>query len=72
MNNCNPNKTKISHKQAKASLRIIENENTNSKELMIAMKILNKYKLNIYHILNFMCRIKINIAIATLYNISMR
>ena len=66
MSNCNPNKTKISHKQAKASLRIIENENTNSKESMIAMKILSKYKLNIYHVLNFMRRIKINIAIVTL------
>ena len=43
----------------KWALRIVNNEFT---EIMIRMKVLNIYKLNIYQILNFMFKIKANTA----------
>ena len=52
---------KLASKQ-KQALRIVYNESTDIKEIMVRMKVLNIYKLNIYQILNFMFRIKTNTA----------
>ena len=50
---------KLASKQ-KQALRIVYNESTDIKEIIIRMKVLNTYKLNIYQILNFIFKIKIN------------
>ena len=52
---------KLSSKQ-KQALRILNNEFTDIREIMIRTKVLNIYKLNIYQILNFMFKIKANTA----------
>ena len=52
---------KLSSKQ-KQALRIVYNEYTDIKEIMVRMKVLNIYKLNVYQILNFMFMIKTNTA----------
>ena len=52
---------KLSSKQ-KQALRILNNEFTDIREIMVRMKVLNIYKLNIYQILNFMFKIKANTA----------
>ena len=52
---------KLTSKQ-KQALRIVNNEFTNIKEIMVRIKVLNIYKLNIYQILNFMFKIKTNAA----------
>ena len=46
----------------KQALRIIYNESTYVNEIMVRMKVLNIYKLNIYQILKFMFKIKTNTA----------
>ena len=52
---------KLTSKQ-KQALRILNNEFTDIREIMVRMKVLNIYKLNIYQILNFMFKIKANTA----------
>ena len=52
---------KLSSKQ-KQALRILNNEFTDIREIMVRMKVLNIYKLNIYQILNLMFKIKANTA----------
>ena len=52
---------KLSSKQ-KQALRILNNEFTDIREIMVRMKVLNIYKLKIYEILNFMFKIKANTA----------
>ena len=52
---------KLASKQ-KQTLRIVYNESTDRKEIMVRMKVLNICKLNVYQILNFMFRIKTNTA----------
>ena len=52
---------KLASKQ-KQALRIVNNEFTDIRERMVRMKVLNIYKINIYQILNFMFKIKANIA----------
>ena len=52
---------KLASKQ-KQALRIVYNEYTDIKEIMVRMKVLNIYKLNVYQILSFMFRIKTNTA----------
>ena len=52
---------KLASKQ-KQALRIVNNEFTDIREIMVRMKVLNIYKLNIYQILNFMFKIKTNTA----------
>ena len=52
---------KLASKQ-KQALRILNNEFTDIREIMVRMKVLNIYKLNIYQILNFMFKIKTNTA----------
>ena len=52
---------KLASKQ-KQALRILNNEFTDIREIMVRMKVLNIYKLNIYQILNFMLKIKANTA----------
>ena len=52
---------KLSSKQ-KQALRIVYNEYTDIKEIMVRMKVLNIYKLNVHQILNFMFMIKTNTA----------
>ena len=52
---------KLGSKQ-KQALGIVKNEFTDAKKIMIRMKVLNIYKLNIYQILNFMFKIKANTA----------
>ena len=44
------------------ALKIVNNEFTDTREIMVKMEILNVYKLNIYQILNFMFQIKTNTA----------
>ena len=46
----------------KQTLWIVNNEFTDIREIMVRMKVLNKHKLNIYQILNFMFKIKTNTA----------
>ena len=58
---------KLASKQ-KQALRIIDNENIDIREIMLRMKVLNVYKLNIYQVLNFMFQIKTNIAPAVFYS----
>ena len=50
---------KLASKQ-KQALRIVYTESADIKEIMVRMKVLDIYKLNIYQILNFMFRIKTN------------
>ena len=50
---------KLASKQ-KQALRIANNEFPDIREIMVRMKVLNIYKLNIYQILNFMFKIKTN------------
>ena len=45
------------HNQA---LRIVNNEFTGIRKMMVRIKVLNIFKLNIYQILNLMCKIKTN------------
>ena len=52
---------KLASKQ-KQALRILNDEFTDIKEIMVRMKVLNIYKLNIYQILNFVFKIKANTA----------
>ena len=52
---------KLASKQ-KQAIRIANNEFTDISEIMVRMKVLNIYKLNIYQILNFMFKIKANTA----------
>ena len=52
---------KLASKQ-KQTLRIVYNESTDIKEIMVRMKDLNICKVNIYQILNFMFKIKTNTA----------
>ena len=52
---------KLTSKQ-KQALRILNNEFTDIREIMVRMKVLNIYKLIIYQILNFMFKIKTNTA----------
>ena len=52
---------KLASKQ-KQALRILNNEFTDIREIMVRMKVLNIYKLNIYQVLNFMIKIKANTA----------
>ena len=52
---------KLTSKQ-KQALRIANNEFTDISEIMVRMKVLNIYKLNIYQILSFMFKIKTNTA----------
>ena len=53
------NKTKPESKQ-KLVLRIINNELTGIRKIMVRMEVLNIFELNIYQILNFMLKIKTN------------
>ena len=46
----------------KQAFRIVNNEFTDIKDIMVRMKVLNIYKLNIYQFLNFMFKIKANTA----------
>ena len=55
-------KLKKQASKQKQALRILNNEFTDIREIMIRMKVLNIYKLNIYQILNFMFKIKANTA----------
>ena len=55
---------KLASKQ-KQALRILNNEFTDIREIMVRMKVLNIYKLNIYQILNFMFKIEANTAPST-------
>ena len=52
---------KLSSKQ-KQALRILNNEFTDIREIMVRMKVLNIYKLNIYQILSLMFKMKANTA----------
>ena len=52
---------KLASKQ-KQALRILSNGFTDIREIMVIMKVLNVYKLNIYQILNVMFKIKTNTA----------
>ena len=52
---------KIASKQ-KEAVRVLNNDNADIKELLIKMKVLNIYKLNIYQVLTFMFKIKTNTA----------
>ena len=52
---------KLPSKQ-KQALRIANNEFADIREIMVIMKVLNIYKLNIYQILNWMFKIKTNTA----------
>ena len=52
---------KLTSKQ-KQAFRIVNNEFTDISQIMVKMKVLNIYKLNIYQILNVMFKIKINTA----------
>ena len=62
MGQCKYRKTKkLSSKQNQA-LRILNNEFTDIREIMVRMKVLNIYKLNIYQILNLMFKMKANTA----------
>ena len=56
------NKTKKLACKPKQALRILNNEFTDIREIMVRMKVLNIYKLNIYQILNFVFKIKANTA----------
>ena len=58
---------KLASKQ-KQVLWIVNNEFTDVREIMVRMKVLNIYKLNIYQILNFMFKIKTNTAPCILEN----
>ena len=58
---------KLASKQ-KQVLWIVNNEFTDIREIMVRMKVLNIYKLNIYQILNFMFKIKTNTAPCILEN----
>ena len=55
-------KTKKLTSKQKQALRILNNEFTDIREIMVRMKVLNIYKLIIYQILNFMFKIKTNTA----------
>ena len=46
----------------KQALRMVNNEFTDIREIMVRMEVLNIYKLNIYQILNCMFKIKTNTA----------
>ena len=52
---------KIASKQ-KEAVRVVNNDNADIRELMLKMKVLNIYKLNIYQVLTFMFKIKTNTA----------
>ena len=52
---------KLASKQ-KQALRIVNNKSTDIREIMIGIKVLNIYKLNIYQILNFVFKTKANTA----------
>ena len=52
---------KLTSKQ-KQAFRIVNNEFTDISQIMVKMKVLNIYKLNIYQILNVMFKLKINTA----------
>ena len=52
---------KLPSKQ-KQALRIANNEFADIREIMVIMKVLNIYKLNIHQILNLMFKIKTNTA----------
>ena len=52
---------KLASKQ-KQALRIVNNEFTDIREIMVRMEVLNIYKRNIYQILNFIFKIKANTA----------
>ena len=52
---------KIASKQIE-TVRFVNNDNADIKELMSKMKVLNIYKLNIYQVLTFMFKIKTNTA----------
>ena len=52
---------KIASKQ-KQALRIVNNEYADIRKIMLDMKVLNIYKLNIFQVLNFMFKIKANTA----------
>ena len=52
---------KLASKQ-KQALRVVNNEYTGIREIMIRNNVLNIYKLNIYQILNIMFKIKKNTA----------
>ena len=56
------NKTKKLASKQKQALRIVNNEFMDIREIMVRMKVVNIYKLNIYQILNFMFKIKANTA----------
>ena len=58
---------KLASKQ-KQALRILNNEFTDIMEIMVRMKVLNIYKLNIYQILNFMFKIKASTAACIFQN----
>ena len=58
---------KLASKQKK-TLRILNNEFTEIREIMIRTKVLNIYKLNIYQILNFMFKIKATAALCIFRN----
>ena len=47
-------------RKKKGALRIVNNEYTDIREIIVRMKILNIYKLNIYQVFNAMFRIKTN------------
>ena len=55
----NTKKQASKHRQA---LRIVNNEYTDIKEIMVRVKVLNIYELNIYQALYFMFKIKTNTA----------
>ena len=55
-------KTKKTTSKQKQALRILNNDFTDIKKIMVRMKVLNIYKLHIFQILNFMFKIKANTA----------
>ena len=57
---------KLASKQ-KQTLRVVNNEFTDIKEIMVRMKYLNIYKFNIYQILNFMFKIQVKYRSAYFY-----
>ena len=55
-------KTKQLVRKKKGALRIVNNEYTDIREIIVRMKVLIIYKLNIYQVFNVMFRIKTNTA----------
>ena len=62
MGQCKYKKLKKLSSKQKQALRILNNEFTDIREIMVRMKVLNIYKLIIYQILNFMFKVKTNTA----------